>query len=131
MTEPYLPPKSDLEDPRELNLGLGVYIVAVIIVLLSASLYYWMYSVTTKFMDVFTSFNTELPAVIAVLVEYRALFLILGLLSFMPLSLLFLRRLSYKVKSRLFKSIVLSGVLAFIGTLAFHWVLYELMIDTA
>ena len=124
MTEPYKSPQSKLEHPGNPDLSIGKYIVAVLFILSSATTYHWMYSILPQYIETFSKFGTALPAATLLINDCRNVFLVLGIVSLTPLLVLFLRKLSYKLKSRLFTWILVNGLMAFISLIAFFWAMY-------
>lgn len=124
MTEPYKSPQSKLEGPGYPDWSIGKYVIAVLFILVSFTTYYWIYAILPQFMETFSAFGTDLPAATSLINDYRNVFLVLGWLSLTPLLVLFLRKLSHKVKSRLFIWVLVNGIMAVISLIAFLWAMY-------
>lgn len=113
MSDLYKVGQSGINYDSQLNpLGLGIKILLTIFTLISAALYYSIYSTVPAIKEVFESFGLEIPLMTKILMDGNWLFLLLALASLLPLIIWLnhsqITRFHAKIKSLTIKCFVIS-----------------------
>ncbi|TQV72206.1 hypothetical protein FLL45_18480 [Aliikangiella marina] len=110
--EEYTPPKSDIIDTKRLSIYQAC--ILVFSVLIAAGCYYIAHVFPIKFMEVFESFNVELPVVTGIVIKTYPLFIFLSFFSTVLLIGLASFMINYRNQLLIYRIAKINAFLSFI-----------------